>query len=249
VRLFGYYHRQVVTLSSDQRPFRCNGMLAFVQTARVRVVGELRDGGVSLREVGADVEKGPCDDGNRNLTTYSGKLQGDSLTLSFATGSEQHLVRRPAGSPIAPLVPEGSPTPAVDSGEEGLASASLDGVWDWQFRAVDPEGDLHIEREEWHLSEKSAEISGYYQRTLERRRSSGVFSCNGSSHIKTTTRYVVKGQRFGSKLTLSELDFQTQSGPCDNTSRRLEQYQGAVLPEGQLLLNWGSGQQTLRKRR
>ncbi len=28
-RLSGYYDRQVVTLSTDQRPFRCNGSLSF----------------------------------------------------------------------------------------------------------------------------------------------------------------------------------------------------------------------------
>jgi hypothetical protein len=248
VRLSGYYQRQVVTLSSDQRPFRCNGMLAFVQNTRVRVEGELQSDGLRLREVGADADKGPCDDGNRNLTSYSGQLQGDSLLLSFAPGAEQHLVRRPVGSPIIPLRPESAP-PVSEPAEELLATVPIDGVWDWQFRAVDPEGDLHIEHEEWHLQETSAAISGYYQRTLERRRPSGVFPCNGSPQIKTTTRYAVKGQRFGSKVTISEVDYQTQGGPCDNAARRLEQYQGAVLPEGQLMLSWGSGQQTLRKRR
>jgi hypothetical protein len=245
-RIFGYYHRQVVTLSSDQRPFRCNGMLAFVNNTRVRVVGELREGGLELREIGADVDKNPCDDGSRNLTSYVGKLEGDSLVLVFAAGGGQHLVRRPPGSPILPLAPGGGPKAA---GDEDLSAVAIEGVWDWQFRAVDPEGDLHLEHEEWHLVEKSAEITGYYERKLQRKRSVGVFACNNNAVINSTTRYVVKGQRFGNKLTLTEVDYQTQPGPCENRARRLDTYQGTLIPDGQLLLSWGGGQQTLRKRR
>lgn len=247
-RVFGYYHRQVMTLSSDQRPFRCNGMLAFVNNTRVRVIGELREGNVELREIGADADKNPCDDGARNLTSYIGKLDGDALVLTFASGGGQHLVRRPAGSPILPLVPGGRPASSSGS-EEEVSATAVEGVWDWQFRAVDPEGDLHIEHEEWHLSEKSAEITGYYERKLERRRSVGVFACNNNAVINTTTRYVVKGQRFGNKLTLTEVDYQTQPGPCENRARRLDSYQGTLIPDGQMLLSWGGGQQTLRKRR
>jgi len=243
-RIFGYYHRQVVTLSSDQRPFRCNGMLAFVNNTRVRLVGEIRDGGLELREVGADPDKNPCDDGSRNLTSYVGRLEGDSLSLVFASGGGQHLVRRPANSPIVPLNPDGDRQVSDDE----QVQAAVDGVWDWQFRAADPEGDFHIENEEWHLDEKNDEISGYYDRTLERRRPVGVFACNGSPFIKTKTRYTVKGQRFGSKLTLTETDYQTQPGPCENRSRRLDSYQGTLLPDGQMILTWGGGQQTLRKR-
>lgn len=244
-RVFGYYHRQVVTLSADQRPFRCNGMLAFHNNTRVRVLGEIRDGVVTLREVGVDAEKNSCDDGARNLTSYVGRLDGDSLSLEFAPGSGQHLIRRPANSPILPLNPDGDRL----IHEEDLAQVKIEGVWDWQFRAADPEGDLHIENEEWHLTEKNAEVAGYYERTLERRRTVGVFACNGTPVIRSKTRYVVKGQRFGNKLSLSEVDYQAQVGPCENGARRLDRYQGTLLPEGQMLLSWGGGQQTLHKRK
>jgi hypothetical protein len=243
-RVFGYYNRQVVTLSSDQRPFRCNGLLGFVNSTRVRVLGEIHDAALSLREVGVDADKNPCDDGTRNLTSYVGRLEGDSLVLVFAPGTGQHLVRRQESSPILPLSPAGD----QKTQEEDLAQVPLEGTWDWQFRAADPDGDLHLEQEEWHLTESGNELSGYYERMLERRRSVGVFPCNGSGTIKTTTRFLVKGQRFGNKLTLSEVDYQIQPGPCENRSRRLDNYQGTVLPDGQLLLSWGSGQQTLHKR-
>lgn len=248
-RLSGFFLRQVMMLSSDNRPFRCNGLLAFTSQTRVRVVGDVQDGKLQLREVDADVEKNPCDDGARPLTTYTGRISGDSLTLQFPPSGQQHLVRRTAASRMASL--GDARAAARDEGTLQLA-----GTWDWQFRAVDGDGDLHVEREEWHLTENGAsaagatvgEVSGYYERSLERRRGAGVFACNGSSVIQTTTRYTVKGHRFGNKITLSEVDYQTTPGPCENGGRRLDQYQGMLHPEGTLVLTWASGSQTLSRR-
>lgn len=243
-RLSGYYHRQVVTMSTDQRPFQCNGMLGFVKNIRARLAGEIRDGQIILREVGVDTERNPCDNQKRELLSYVGRLQGEELLLQYDAGGEQRLVRRPRGSSSLSL-----------SGGEGrrgrsaLAAESLDGVWEWQFRAVDAEGDLQTEREEWHLAENNAELSGYYERTIERRRTGGVFSCSGSPQIKSTTRFVLKGQRFGDKISLSEIDYQRQPSPCDTGQHRLDSYQGSVLPEGQLLLSWHGGSQILRRKR
>lgn len=251
--LTGYYTRQVTTLSMDRRPFQCNGLLGFVKTTRVRVLGVLRGDQVELREVGVDVERNPCDESARPLSSYAGHLIGDALALSISTGGEQRLVRRPEGSGMASL---GGPAPTSAAQAEAqrqaqavLGAVSIDGVWDWQFRAVDADGDLHTESETWHITEKNAEIAGYYERTLERVRSSGVFSCSGTPQIRTTTRYTIKGQRFGDKLSLVELDYKLDPSPCENGLRRLDHYQGAVLPEGQLMLTWGNGHQLLKKRR
>ncbi len=244
-RLSGYYHRQVVTMSSDQRPFQCNGMLGFTKHIRARLAGEIRDGQVALREVGLDTEPNPCDNGQRSLLTYVGRLQGEELLLQFNSSGEQRLVRRPPGSSTLSLA-------GSDLGPRGRnphPQEPIDGVWEWQFRAVDADGDLHSEREEWHLSEKSAEIAGYYERTIERQRVSGVFACNSSPQIRSTTRFTIKGQRFGDKLSISEIDYQLPPSPCESGQRRLDSYQGSVLPEGQLLLNWSGGHQILRRKR
>ncbi len=244
-RLTGYYHRQVMTMSTDQRPFQCNGMLGFVKNVRARLSGEIRDDQVTLREVGVDTERNPCDNQRRELLSYAGRLQGEELLLSYSAGGEQRLVRRPRGSSSLSL-----------HGGEGrtrsrsvAAAEALDGVWEWQFRAVDAEGDLQTEREEWHLSETNAELTGYYERTLERLRTSGVYPCSGSPQIRSTTRFIIKGQRFGDKISLTEVDYQRQPGPCDTGQHRLDSYQGSVLPEGQLLLSWHGGSQILRRKR
>jgi hypothetical protein len=257
-RLQGYYHRQVVTMSADQRPFQCNGMLGFIKNIRARVIGEIHDGKVALREVGIDTERNPCDSAPRELLSYVGNLQGEELLLQYSTGGEQRLVRRASRSGSLALgasSAEGSR--GGDAGELGqrrananaTASEPVDGVWEWQFRAVDADGDLHIEREEWHLTEHNAEIGGYYERTIERQRTSGVFACNGSPRIQSTTRFTVKGQRFGDKVAISEIDYQMTPNPCETGQRRLDNYQGSVLPEGQMMLNWSGGHQILRRKR
>ncbi len=244
-KLSGYFYRQVLMLSSDQRPFRCNGMLGFAINTRVSLVGELSGGRVSLREVGIDTDKNPCDDGRRDLWTYDGQLRGDSLVLKVPVGLEQHLVRRATRDEGQSMISLGP-----DRGEAARQDAPLplSGVWEWQFRAADPDGDLHVEREEWHLSESGNEISGYYVRQLDRRRSSGVFACNNSGVIAGTTRFLVRGHRFGNKVSLAEVDYQASPSPCENAARRLDQYQGTLHPEGTLVLSWSGGSQTLRRK-
>jgi hypothetical protein len=244
-KLSGFFYRQVLMLSADQRPFRCNGMLGFAVNTRVSIIGELQGGRVSLREVGIDTDKNPCDDGRRELFTYAGQLRGDSLVLKLPPGQEQHLVRRSARAGTTAMMSIG---PERGDSSPQDASLPLAGAWEWQFRAADPDGDLHVEREEWHLSESGNEISGYYIRLLERRRSSGVFACNNSPLIQGSTRYLVKGHRFGNKISIAEVDYQTTPGPCENGARRLEQYQGTLHPEGTLALSWTGGSQTLRRK-
>lgn len=241
-RITGYYIRQVMTLSTDGQPFDCNGQLGFAKLSRVRLVGEVRGGEVALREVGAEVEPNPCDEGSRSLIGYAGRYSGDSLVLAYQDGAEQHLVRRAEDAKTLSLR-------EPELGGSALTVAEpVTGVWEWQLRAVDSDGDVHVEREEWHLVEKDLEITGYYERSTERRREKGVFACSGEPQIRTATRYTIRGQRFGDKVTLNEIDYQQKKlHPCDNARRRLDRYEGAVFVDGRIVLSWSSGHQVLRR--
>lgn len=239
-RLSGYYERQVMVLSTDQRPFRCNNALGYTRTIRARIQGDLSGDRVSLREVAVDASPTPCDSSARGPQRYQGHHQGDTLLLEVEGGGRQRLTRRPSGAAMAAL---GAAPPAPAS------QRPLDGVWDWTLRAVDADGDLRDEREEWHLTERDGEIRGHYERLLRRQRTAGVFPCNGAARIDITTRYTIRGQRFGDRISISEVDFQAERHPCENSLRRLDSYQGALSPTGQeLLLSWGSGSQLLRRR-
>jgi hypothetical protein len=246
-KLSGYYDRQVVMLSGDQRPYRCNGALGFTKTTRVRLQGMIQGQQVHIREVAADAQQHPCDTGNRALLSYIGQLQGDSLLLRFPPGGTQFLTRRPPGVRMAGIGGQGpGPEPAAAA---LAARVPLAGVWEWELQSVDADGDLRVEREEWHLEESDANLTGYYERTVLRERPGGTFLCNGKGQIHSVTQYKIRGQRFGDRLSVSEIDYRAQPGPCDNTMRRLDTYQGTISPTGQeILLSWGPGSQLLKRR-
>ncbi len=123
----------------------------------------------------------------------------------------------------------------------------IQGTWEWDLRSIDAEGDERQEREEWHLDENSDGVKGYYDRTVRRIRVGGTFPCNGEARYETTTRYTITGQRFGDKLTLTEVDYKATPGKCDNALRRLDTYQGQVADPDALVLSWGPGNQLLRR--
>ncbi len=250
VHLDGYYDRAVTMMSVDERLFRCNQRLGFTKTTRVRVAGQIEGDRIVLREVGFEAKPGPCDDGARNLVAYIGVLRGATLALRWGPEAGQTLVRRTDGghSPLAMSETGGDVQPASMQTPE--PTAPLGGVWVWELRSIDAEGDERLEREEWHLAENSDGVSGYYDRTVSRVRGDGTnFVCNGLPRYETTTRYNISGQRFGDKLTLTETDYKAMRSPCDNSLRRLDTYQGHVADADSLILSWGPGNQLLRRKK
>ncbi len=257
----GYYDRVVTLMSTDERLFRCNQKLGFTKTTRVKVAGRIEGERVILRETAYQAASNPCDDGARNLVAYVGVLRQGTLTLRWGPEAGQTLVRRTdGGAPLAETVFVGSNP--IDGGEaaEGrqtmptpapaaLATVPVEGTWEWDLRSIDAEGDERQEREEWHLSETTDGIRGYYDRTVRRIRAGGNYACNGEGKYETTTRYTVTGQRFGDKLTLTEVDYKAQPSRCDNALRRLDTYQGQVADPDALILSWGPGNQLLRRAR
>ncbi len=250
----GYYDRAVTMMSTDERLFRCNQKLGFTKTTRVRVAGQVEGDHVSLREIGFQANPGPCDDGARNLVAYQGTARGGSLQLRWGAEAGQTLVRRTDGQNPAPL----AQTVTGATHEIGLgtvqasatsATFALGGTWVWELRSIDAEGDERIEREEWHLTEADTGITGYYDRTVTRVRGDGTFACNSAAQYQTATRYTVAGQRFGEKLTLTELEYQVQPSQCDNSLRRLDTYQGQMAGSDDLVLSWGPGNQLLHRQK
>jgi len=246
-KLSGDYLRQVTTLSLDQKPYRCNGLLGYLVTTRVRLQGELSGDKLQLRETAIDKEPSPCSSEALTPKTYDGELLGGRLALRWP-GGEQQLLRRSSQSKLPPLIPQ------EGGGKEVLSEAELklSGVWEWQTRTTavtDGEGDQHHEREEWHLVDMAGKLAGYYDRIVERSRSRGVFPCNGAPQIRTVTRYTLRGRRTGDHFFMNEQDYSAERSPCENGGRRLDSYRGTVLPMGRLLIEWAGGQQILQRRR
>jgi len=100
---------------------------------------------------------------------------------------------------------------------------------------------------DWLFSAQDG-IRGYYDRIVKRMRADGTFSCNGEGRYETSTRYTVSGQRFGDKLTVTEVDYKAAPSRCDNALRRLDTYQGHLADGESLVLSWGPGNQLLRRK-
>ena len=254
----GYYDRVVTLMSTDDRLFRCNQKLGFTKTTRVKLAGKIEGDHVSLRETAFQAASNPCDDGARNLVAYAGTLRQGTLSLRWGPEAGQTLMRRTdGGAPLANTVLTGqgmdhlageTPQPALaGAAAVTLAAVPVEGTWEWGLRSIDAEGDERQEREEWHLNENTDGIRGFYDRTVRRIRAGGVYPCNGEGKYETTTRYTVTGQRFGDKLTLTEVDYKATPSRCDNALRRLDTYQGQVAEPDTLILSWGPGNQLLKR--
>jgi|SRR5579859_562757 len=247
-RIEGWYDRAVTLMSTDERLFRCNQKLGFTKLTRVRVAGKLEGDHVQLREVGFDAKPGPCDDGARNLVEYQGVLRGSTLALRWGPEAGQTLVKRDGVQQgLAQTLGENLEPETRQAALQ--ASLPVEGSWEWELRSIDADGDERLEREEWHLAEGPDGIHGYYDRTVKRVRGDGVYTCNNQDRFETATRYTVVGQRFGDRLSLTEVDYKAQPTGCDNALRRLDSYQGHLADGDSLVLSWGPGNQLLRRKR
>src|SRR4051812_13948637 len=123
------------------------------------------------------------------------------------------------------------------------------GVWDWMFSSRDDQGDERLEQEEWHLTQKSGRVQGYYLRkvtmlSVDER----LFKCNQRLGFTKVTKVTVDGQVAGNTVDLREVGYEAKPGPCDDGARQLVQYQGMI--QGPiLLLKWGpdAGQRLTRR--
>lgn len=242
----GYYDRAVITVSTDERLFRCNQQRGFTKFTRVRVDGEAQADHILLHEVAFEARPGPCDDGARNLTAYVGVLHGPTLLLKWGPALGQTLVRREPGATPSPARASPSSVQAA-AAREVAPEAPLAGTWRWELRSIDAEGDERLEQEVWHLNETPEGVKGFYDRTVRRTRGDGLFSCNGLDRFETVTRYSLTGQRFGDRLTLTEVDYQAKPSRCDNALRRLDTYHGHLADTETLILSWGPGTQMLHR--
>jgi len=131
--------------------------------------------------------------------------------------------------------------------DAGVADAT--GTWDWMFRSTDDQGDMRVEQEEWHLSQKGGHLEGYYDRAVTMMSvDERLFRCNQRLGFTKTTRVRVAGNIEGDRIVLREVGFEAKPGPCDDGARNLVAYIG-VLKGATLALRWGpeAGQTLVRR--
>ena len=128
---------------------------------------------------------------------------------------------------------------------------SVTGVWTWHHRSRDPQKDLKIEDEVWHLLQRGDEVYGYYDRLVVVRSADGRrFMCNHGLAYSNLARFRVRGHIKDGRMILKELDYRARPGACETGRRVLDTYQGTLAREGSLIrLRWKRGAQLLYKRR
>ena len=126
----------------------------------------------------------------------------------------------------------------------------MSGLWVWEHHGTVPGGDEKQEREEWHVTQDGARLTGYYDRVVHQVSADGhAYRCSMALDFQIATRYQFNGEVVGNDVRIYESSYEVLSpNACDNGKRRLDAYEGqASLDELRLL--WGVGGQVLRRPR
>jgi hypothetical protein len=273
--LSGFYVVELTMISGDGRPYLCSREPRFSTLLRFDVRGRIGRDGIDLEEVGDVMARGTCRPSYHMPAHYQGSLTGDVLTVSDGehrialyrrTGSEaaaaaQQLLAfanadgswtaEPGFATLARGAESTATTTLVSRpGDSSEPAANLEGLWVWERRGALPGGDEKVEREEWHLVQDGMTLAGYYDRAVHQISTDGhAYRCNSALDFRVVTRYQVSGEIHGSVVTLFERGFEIlEASPCDDGRRRLDSYQGQVVP-GEIRLLWGVGTQVLKRAR
>lgn len=263
----GYYIAALTFVSGDGRPYVCSRQPQFSAVQRYDISGTVRtgiDGVVEIQEIAQKSTEGRCDPGNRRLLHYEGKVQGDVLTLVVNGQQKQTLYRsrasddRTGGADLSAAnattttASTDSPFPGLGDGPKpplaGGSPTDVSGLWIWEHQGTAPGGDEKQEREEWHVTQEGAKLTGYYDRVVRQISVDGhAYRCSMSLEFEIATRYRINGEVRGNQVIIYENSFEIlEPNACDNGKRRLDAYEGQVNAE-ELRLVWGVGGQVLHR--
>jgi hypothetical protein len=264
----GFYLAASTFTSGDGRPYVCSRQASFSALVRFEVKGQIQDGSIRLDETMQRVAESRCTPGQRRLASYTATIQGDVLTL--VSEGQKHALYRNHGKPQssellataaasaqsdeAALSALGQAVsqaiPRSSANQAGSAPVDVSGVWIWEHRGAIPTGDEKQEREEWHVDQEGARLSGYYDRVVREISTDGhAFKCSMDTEFEIATRYKFRGEVKGNQLVIYESSFEVlEPSACDNGERRLDAYEGLADGE-EVRLIWGVGGQVLRRPR
>ncbi len=261
----GYYIAALTFVSGDGRPYVCSRQPQFSAVQRYDISGNVRtgvEGVVEIQEIAQKSTEGRCDPGNRRLLHYEGKVQGDVLTLVVNGQQKQTLYRsrtsddRASAADLstanATASSTESPFPSLGDGPKpqitGASPSDVSGLWIWEHQGTAPGGDEKQEREEWHVTQEGAKLTGYYDRVVRQISVDGhAYRCSMSLEFEIATRYRINGEVRGNQVIIYENSFEVlEPSACDNGKRRLDAYEGQASAE-ELRLVWGVGGQVLHR--
>jgi hypothetical protein len=261
-RISGYYLAALTFTSGDGRPYVCSRQATFSATIRFDVSGLVQNGGIVLDEITQQASDGRCSPGARSLAHYRAEVHGNELTLITADQRQTLYRGQPDPTTPGPLITAsataGGDEPMLPTSREGAphsgsppgVPADVSGVWIWEHRGAIPTGDEKQEREEWHVDQDGARLTGYYDRVVREISNDGhAFKCSMDLEFQIATRYKFRGEVRGNQLIIYESSYEVlEPSACDNGQRRLDAYEGLASGD-EVRLIWGVGGQVLRRPR
>jgi hypothetical protein len=229
----GYYDRVLTVLSGDGRPFECYQDIRYQKFTRFRVMGSLEGAMVRLHETSYETRPDPCDGGRRSMTAYVGHLEGGTITLRWPPAGQQVLRRRAEGTAWAPPTDTGASLTRASQ----PAATSVGGLWLWEWRTIDVNGDERAAREEWNLRQREGQVRGSMDRTVRMISGSGAaFPCSGKAEKTVVMRYQVSGQVSGRRIEVTEVAHSQLAGaPCELDAAPLTSHEGEIGVEEMVL--------------
>jgi len=228
----GYYDRVLTVHSGDGRPFECYQNTRYEKFTRFRISGSIEGALVRLRETSYETRPDPCDRGRRSMTAYVGHLEGGTITLRWSPAGQQVLRRR------ADAIVGGPPdTMASVTQKPRPPAASIAGLWRWEWRSIDANGDERTAREDWQLRQREGRVSGTVDRTVRVVSGTGVaFSCSQRPEKVVVMRYALSGEVSGRRVELTELtQSQLAGSPCTVDPSPLASHEGEIGIEEMVL--------------
>jgi hypothetical protein len=231
--IHGYYDRVLTVQSGDGRPFECYQNTRYQKFTRFRIAGSIEAGMVRLRETSYETRPDPCDGGRRSMTAYVGRFEGGTITLRWPPAGQQILRRRGEGT----VGPESADTTASVTPAVAPPTASAGGLWVWEWRTIDANGDERASREEWHLTQREGRVTGTMNRTVRVVSGGGApFPCSRKPEQTVVMRYQVSGQVTGRRIELTEVAHSQLAGaPCRLDAAPLASHEGEVGIEEMVL--------------
>jgi len=139
-KLVGRYVRTVEVRSTDGVPFQCNQRSVYRQRAVYDVEVEPGGNGFAIRELAFRAEPSPCDHGFRKLSGYTAELRGNRMTLRWPGDK--------SGQTLWQVDEETAELPV----DPWPAKPTLQGLWRWDARSLDDDGNMREEHEWWHVT-------------------------------------------------------------------------------------------------
>lgn len=132
-------------------------------------------------------------------------------------------------------------------------AAAISGVWDGVVHEVVSEGmsagDSRVEKQQWHLSQKGPEISGYYLAASTYTSGDGrPYVCSRQPSFSALVRFEVSGRVSGEQIDLDEVRQRASEGRCTAGQRPLAHYRARIQGDVLTLVTGGQRQTLYRNR-